>query len=352
MAKKKSILKKILLIFLTLFIIAGLTGAYVIYRVIYQPNVSTGDKKSKIIYIPTDSDFDDVSTILYDENIIVNKKSFELLAERKKYKNNIKPGRYRILAKMNNNQLVNLLRSGIQEPVKITFNNIRTKEDLAERVSNKIEAEPDELMQLMNDDDFLNKKYGMNSQTILCLFLPNTYEFYWNTSAERFMDRMAKEYKAFWTDARKAKAKALGLSQSEVSILASIVQGEQNRFNEEKPIIAGLYINRLKKRIPLQSDPTLICAIGDYTIARVLNEHKHIDSPYNTYKNAGLPPGPICLPEISSIDAVLNYQQNDFFYMCAKEDFSGKHNFSKTLDQHNIWASKYRKALNKNKIYR
>lgn len=349
---KTSLLKKILFFFLIVIILLGLAGGYFAYRIVYQPNVSTGDEKSVVIYIPTGSDFEDVIHILSDENIIVRKKSFELLAERKKYKNNIKPGRYRIMAKMNNNQLINLLRSGSQEPVSITFNNLRTKKDLAQRVGEKTETGPDEILRLLSNNSFLNKKYGMNDQSVLCIFLPNTYQFYWNTSAEQFMNRMAREYKKFWTESRKAKAKTIGLSQSEVSILASIVQGEQSQFNEEKPIIAGLYLNRLKKKIPLQSDPTLICATGDYTITRVLNEHKEIDSPYNTYKNTGLPPGPICIPEISSIDAVLNYQKNDFYYMCAKEDFSGKHNFSKTLDQHNVYASKYRKALNQNKIYR
>ena len=274
----------------------------------------------------------------------------ELLAERKKYNNNVKPGRYRILARMNNNEFINLLRSGIQEPVQITFNNIRTKEQLVSRISGKIEADSLSLLELLNKNDFLKKKYGLREENILTLFIPNSYQFFWNTSAEEFLDRMAKEYKAFWTPEKKSKARSIGLSQTEVSILASIVQAEQSRYNEEKPVIAGLYINRLRKGMPLQSDPTLIYAIGDYTITKVLNEFKEIDSPYNTYKYTGLPPGPICLPEISSLDAVLNFNKNDYLYMCAKDDFSCKHNFAKSLFQHNIFAQKFRQALNRNKI--
>jgi len=184
------------------------------------------------------------------------------------------------------------------------------------------------------------------------MFIPNTYEFYWNTSAEEFFKRMAKEYKAFWTSERIAKAKKIGLSQSEVSALASIVQAEQLFHADERSRVAGLYINRLNKGMLLQSDPTLIYALGDFTIKRVLNKHKIIKSPYNTYLNTGLPPGPINLPERSSIDAVLNYEKHDYIFMCAKEDFSGYHNFAKTNRQHEIYAAKYHRELNKRRIYK
>lgn len=348
--KKKSFLKKILVSFLILLLLGLAGGGYFAYKVIYQPNVFLEEKKSRIIYIPTGSTFVDVGNILSSKGIIVNRMTFEMLAKRKKYDLQVKPGKYRILARMNNNALINLLRLGLQEPVRITFNGIRTKEQIISRVSNRIEADSAALTDLLNDQDFLLKKYGLRSDNVLTMFIPNSYEFYWNTSAEDFLDRIAKDYKAFWTASRKAQANEIGLSQTEVSILASIVQAEQSRFNEEKPIIAGLYINRLRKKMPLQSDPTLIYAIGDFTINRVLNGHKEIDSPYNTYKNIGLPPGPICLPEISSLDAVLNYDKNDYIYMCAKDDFSCKHNFAQTLFQHNIYAQKYRKALDRNNI--
>ena len=346
--KKKSFLLKI---FISLFVITLLGVGAGVYWILKKPNVSLGDKKSKIIYIKTGSSFEDVLGVLYDNNVLINRTSFEWLAERKNYKKNIKPGKYRVLARMGNNELINLLRAGVQEPVDIILSNIRTKEQLVSRVCLRLEADSIEMSDKLNDNTYMGK-YGFNSANAIALFIPNTYQFYWNTSADQFMDRMAKEYKKFWTDGKKQKAKETGLSQADVITLASIVQAEQYRFNDEKKIIAGLYLNRLKIKMPLQSDPTLIFASGNFSICRVLNEDKEIDSPYNTYKNSGLPPGPICLPELSSVDAVLNYQPNNYIYMCAKEDFSGRHNFSKTLDQHNIFAAKYRVALNKKNIKR
>jgi UPF0755 protein len=252
---------------------------------------------------------------------------------------------------MSNNELINLLRAGMQEPVKVTFNTVRTKEQLAGKVAKNIEADSLSIITLLNDADFC-AKYGFDRYKIITLFLPNTYEFYWNTSAEDFVERMAKEYKNFWNEERKQKAKKIGLTQSEVATLASIVQAEQSIHRSEWPMVAGLYMNRINKGMMLQSDPTLIFAIGDFTINRVLNKDKEIESPYNTYKHIGLPPGPILLPETKAIDAVLNFEKHEFVYMCAKEDLSGYHNFSKTLSQHNIYAQRYREALNKRGIMR
>jgi UPF0755 protein len=203
---------------------------------------------------------------------------------------------------------------------------------------------------MLSSYDFASK-YGFNEQTIMTMFIPNTYEFYWNTSADEFFERMADEYKKFWTDERKQKAKNIGLSQSEVSILASIVELETQK-KDERPTVAGVYINRLKKKMLLQADPTVVFALGDFTINRVLKIHLETDSPYNTYKYSGLPPGPIYLPSISSIDAVLNFENHDYIYFCAKEDFSGYHNFAKTLAQHNENARKFQQALNKRKIWK
>lgn len=351
MAKKKSFIKKVLISIVGVLLVFTAVSGYLAYHAIYQPNVSLGGKKSEIIYIKTGSSFSDVVNMLYEHNLILNRTTFEWVAKRKKYDQLVKAGRYRILAKMGNNDLLNLLRSGEQEPVQVTFNNIRTKEQLISRVCNRIEADSAVLIELLNDEQ-MTAKYGFDKQTIMSIFIPNTYEFFWNTSAEQFVERMAKEYKKFWTDERKAKAKATGLTQSEVVVLASIVQAEQNRYNDEKPIIAGLYINRLKKNMLLQSDPTVIFAIGDFSINRVLTEDMLIDSPYNTYKYAGLPPSPINIPEISSVDAVINYAKSNYIYMCAKEDLSGRHNFASTLVQHNRNANKYRAALNKRKIMR
>lgn len=334
-----------------LLLLGGGLLVYWAYTLVYQPNIKLANKTSQYFYVSTGSTFNKVINDLSEQQLIVNRASFDRLAELKKYKNKIRPGRYRLKNKMNNNELINLLRAGIQEPLQITFNNIRTKEQLASRFGAKLEPDSIDFIQLLNDNSF-TASYGLTTSTVLTLFVPNTYEFYWNTSVEEFMGRMAREYKNFWNEERKAKAKAINLSQTEVSILASIVQAEQNRFNDEKPVIAGLYINRLKKGMPLQSDPTLIYAIGDFTINRVLNVDKEVESPYNTYKYGGLPPGPITLPEISSLDAVLNYKKSNFIYMCAKEDFSGRHNFSETINQHSLHARRFRDALNKQNIKR
>lgn len=354
MAKKKKgkssfIIKVVIAVFLVI-IIGGGIWAYDKYKMIYLPNVFLGKNVKQYLYIPSGSSMKDVVNILYENGYVINKSSFEWLAEQKNYKNHVHPGRYLIKTGMSNNKLIDLLRSGEQEPIKLSFNSIRTKEQLARRIADQIEADSLSLVNLLKDNKFLQTKYNLTPENALTLFIPNTYEFYWNTSAEQFLDRMAKEYKVFWTEERKAKAKQIGLSQSEVTTLASIVQAEQSRHNDEKPVIAGLYINRLKKGMRLESDPTLVYALGDFSINRVLNVHKEVSSPYNTYRNSGLPPGPINLPDVSSIDAVLNYKKNDYIFMCAKEDFSGYHNFSNTLEQHNIHAHKYRTALNKRRI--
>ena len=345
-------MKKIILWILFFLLLAGGTIAYIGYRIIYFPNVSIGEKKSVIIYIPTESKYEDVIRILAEKKIFKNEKSFELLGKIKKYKDKIKPGRYRVLANMSNNNLINILKAGLQEPITLTFNNIRTKEHLIFRVCHKLEADSAQLTTLLNDNRYLKENFGMNSETILTLFIPNTYKFYWNTSAKKFIAETEKEYKIFWNEERKAKAKKIGLTQEQISILASIVQEEQLRFLDENQIIAGIFLNRLKTGMPLQSDPTLKFALKDFSIQRLLNKDKEVDSPYNTYRHNGLPPGPITIPKISSVDAVLNFQQTDFFYMCAKEDFSGRHNFAKTLDEHNRNVKKYHKALDENKIVR
>lgn len=352
MSKKKSTFLKILVSLLLVVAATAGIAAYLGYRMFYMPNTSGEVKISEIIFIPTGSNFNDVMDTLRSEKILKHEKSFLWLAEIKKYKDKVKPGRYRILEGMSSNEIINLLRAGLQEPVNITFNNIRTKDQLISRVCRRIETDSVELAALLNNDNWLRENLGLSSETVLTLFIPNTYKLNWNTSAKQFVERMQNEYKKFWTEERKTKAKAINLTQTQVSILASIVQAEQLMFPEERPTIAGLYLNRLRIGMGLQSDPTLIYAIGDFTITRVLAKDKEVDSPYNTYKYAGLPPGPICIPDISSIDAVLNYEKNDYFYMCAKEDFSGKHNFAKTLSAHNENAEKYRKALNKQKVYR
>lgn len=333
-------------VFILLSVVAVL--GYFIYKRLFLPNISTGKSSSEFIYIPTGSNFNDVVDLLKDRKIIINEKTFRWTAEQMKYSNSVKPGRYRIKSKMNNKELVSLLRSGKQEPVKVVFNTIRTKEDFAERIGSQIEANSGSLLNLLNDADYTGR-LGFNPDNILALFIPNTYEFYWNTSADKFIQRMAIEYKKFWTDERIKKAKNNNLTQVQTSILASIVQQESNK-EDEKPLIAGVYINRYRKDWKLEADPTLVYALGDFTINRVLNIYKQIDSPYNTYKYKGLPPGPICLPTVKSIDAVLNYSRHNYYYFCAKDDFSGYHSFAENLSQHNVNAKRFQRALDRRKI--
>jgi UPF0755 protein len=265
------------------------------------------------------------------------------------YQDDVKPGLYIIPAKTSNLNLVRLLRSGRQTPVKLTFNNVRTKEDLAEKITKNLEISQDEFLNLITDSAYI-RKFGFEEETVMGMFIPNTYEIWWNTSAEKLFDRMYKEYGNFWTEARLAKAEKLGLTQNEVSTLASIVQAETQKA-DERPKVAGVYLNRLRINMALQADPTLVFAVGDFNLKRVLNVHKEIDSPYNTYKYPGLPPGPINLPEISALEAVLNYEDHDYLYFCAKEDFSGYHAFAKDYNEHMNNARRYQTALNKSKIY-
>ncbi|MBA3705707.1 MAG: endolytic transglycosylase MltG [Bacteroidetes bacterium] len=348
--KKSSLLKKVIIAILLILLIAVGVGGYFAYKSIYQPNVNLDDKKSQIIFIPTGSTFEDVKLILNKNHLLKNTASFEFLSKKKKYINAVKPGKYRILANMNNNSLINLLRAGIQEPVEINFNGLHTVNELIGRVGRRIEADSLSLYRAIHDNGYL-KKYGFTIDNVQALFIPNTYQFFWNTSIDQFFDRMAKEYKTFWTGSRKGKANTIGFSQTEVATLASIVQAEQCCDFEEKKIIAGLYMNRLKKNMRLESDPTVIYAVGDFRIQRVLNGHKQVKSPYNTYLNTGLPPGPVNFVQQSSIDAVLDHEENDFIFMCAKEDLLGRHYFSKTYAQHQICARKYHDALNNRGIH-
>jgi len=317
---------------------------------VYQRINKSIVKKTTTIYIPTGSDFLKVVKILQEGDLIKDINSFNWVARRKNYPSLIKPGAYKINEGWSNNTLINKLRSGIQTPVSVTFTNIRFRENLAGRLAHCFEADSISFLSALNNDS-LAKKYGLTHENYTSIFIPNTYEFYWTTSPLKFVERMKKESDIFWNESRKNKAKDLGLTPPQVITLASIIQEESNK-NEEKPRISGVYINRLHRGMLLQADPTIKFAMKDFAIKRILNEYLKIDSPYNTYKYAGLPPGPINFPDIASIDAVLNTEKNDYLFFCAKEDFSGYHNFAKTLHEHDINAAKYQRALNKNKIWR
>jgi len=347
--KRKGFLRKrVILTLILLFVIAAATFGYLFYLLLYKANVWTHNETSESVYIPTNSNFDEVKTLLYEHGFIINRKSFEVLAKRKKYDQHIKPGRYILYNEMSNLELINILNGGLQTPVKVVFSHIRNKEQLAKKVSDQIEADSASIAILLNDSTFV-QEWDMTPDNVSTIFIPNTYEFYWNTQAKAFLDRMFAEYKKFWNDERNERAKRIGLSRHEVITLASIIDKETLK-DMEKPTIAGVYMNRLNKNWLLQADPTLVYANGDFTIRRVLNSHKDIESPYNTYKYPGLPPGPICIPSIASIDAVLNYDEHDYFYFCAKDDFSGYHSFAKSYTQHKRNARKFQKALDARNI--
>ncbi len=330
--------------------------SYKMYRYIYSGNINLAEGQKLELIIPTGSTYDQVLDILKKEDVLKNNFGFQIVAVLKKYPDLVRSGKYDIEAGMSNNELVNMLRSGYQKTVSITFNNIDSIEELAGLVATRIEPDSLTILQAIRNAE-LNRDYGFNDRNVAALFIPNTYELYWNTSADRFVYRMQMEYEAFWNEERRRKAADLKMSLTEVTTLASIVQKETLR-DDEQPIVAGLYLNRLKRKWRLQSDPTVIFALKekynspDTVIRRVLYSDLKIESDYNTYLHHGLPPGPICLPEIQAIDAVLNYEAHKYMYMCAKEDFSGYHNFAVTGAQHAVNRRKYTRALNRRKINR
>ena len=339
-------MKKILKILLGCLALIALGAAIVFYRTVMKPSVLLDGDSTFSLYIPTGANFDQVKDSLYRHDILSNPKSFEWWATIRKYPDHVKPGHYLIKKRMSIHKLCEMLLGGLQTPVKVTFNNIRDISMLAGRVSTQIEADSLSILNYLNDSQHL-AELGFTRQTIPALFLPNTYEFYWNTSAAQFTEKMKKEYDRYWNEERRNKAQALGLTPLQVSILASIVDKETNK-TDEMARIAGVYINRLKSGWLLQADPTLVFAVGDFGLKRVLNIHKEVESPYNTYKYPGLPPGPICIPSLASINAVLNAEKHNYYYFCAKDDFSGYHVFAKTLTEHNRNAQRYQHALSRN----
>lgn len=341
----KKLPKFLMILFIVLTILIA-SFAFYLYQALYSANfnIQAGEPKiNRILYIPKGATFQDVIQTLKKEQLISNVVSFAFIAKLVNYQENVKAGAYLIEPNESNLSVIRKLRGGRQTPIRLTFNNIRTKEDLAERISQQVSIPKDTLLALLQDKNFA-QKYGLNTYTIVSIFIPNTYEVYWTITAQELFEKMYKEYQKFWNEERKQKAQALGLTPTQVITLASIVQAETTK-NDEKPRIAGVYLNRLAKNILLQADPTVIFAHQDFTIKRLAGHHLNIDSPYNTYKYKGLPPGPINLPDISSIDAVLNAEKHDYYYFCAREDFSGYHNFAKNYTEHSQNARLYQKAL-------
>ncbi len=341
--------KKLLLIIIIAIGLFSTGIAYNFYTKIYNANI----KEDAIVYIPTNSDFETVNILL--SPYLKSSKSFNWVANEKNYPNTIKAGKYHLKKGMNNNELINLLRSGNQSPIKLSFNNQDTLEKLAGRIAEQIEPDSISILKAISDTSFL-KTNNIKKEDALAIYIPNSYEFYWNTTAKKFRNKMLKEFYKFWTPEKKAQAKKQGLTIYEIITLASIVQKETASISE-RPKVAGLYLNRLNNKWPLQADPTIIYVIKekrgqDTLIKRVLLKDLEIDSKYNTYKYLGLPPGPIAMPDISSINAVLNPEIHDYYYMCVDVNNFGKHAFAKTLAQHNRNATKYQHWLNKQGVNR
>jgi UPF0755 protein len=338
-------IKKIIKIGGASAVLLGLIIASYLYLNIFTSNV----EKDGVLYIYRNDSKASVLKNLHSQGLVKDTSSLSWVMRIKKY-SRIRTGKYDIKKGMNNNDLANKLRAGNQDAIELTFNNIRTKKEFAARISKVLMMDSLKLLNKLNDKTYTNK-LGFNPNTIIGMFLPNTYDLYWDISINGFFNKMNKEYNTFWTPERIAKTQKACISPMGAIIIASIIEEETIKA-EEYPIIAGVYINRLKKHYALAACPTLKFALGNFELKRILNVHKKIDSPYNTYIHKGLPPGPIRQPSINVIEHVLNYKEHKYLYFCAKEDFSGYHNFATNLKDHNRNANKYRKELNKRHIYR
>ena len=341
MKKKKYVI--IVIIFSTLLS----TISVYLYQIFFSPNFLI-NQNDKFLIINDDMNFKNVREKLIQDTILNDVLSFSFLSKSMNYDKNIKTGAYKIKSNMSNYDLIRMLRSGNQTPIYISFNYARKIEDFSKIISKDLKISEYDFMNYINDNKNI---YGFNEQNILSMFLPDTYEIYWNISTENLFKKMNIEYNKFWNKKREDKLNKLNINKINVSILASIVASETLKMDEANTI-AGVYINRLNKNMLLQADPTLVYAANDFSIKRVLNKHKKIISPYNTYINKGLPPGPIRLTPKKYIDAVLNYEKHKYIFFCAKDDFSGYHTFAITLSEHNKNARKFQRALNKRKIYR
>jgi UPF0755 protein len=337
---KKFIIALVLLVVISL----GIT-CVVYYLRYFGPNVSD---KEQYLYIHTGETFDDVYKTIRDEGIVKDTTTFHWSAVNMKYTGRVKAGKYRLHEGMSNRKFINMLASGAQESVTVSFHNLRLKEQFAGFVSKKIEPDSIAILNLLDSAAFV-KQYGFTTDDVYTMFMPNSYQMYWNTSPEKFFKRMYANYEKFWTPERKQRAAEINLSPVQVSILASIVDAEA-LHDDEMPTIAGLYLNRLKKGMKLESDPTVIFALNDFTIHRVLNKDLKVNSPYNTYMYAGLPPGPVMMPSINAVNSVLDYKASDYIYMCAKADFSGYHAFATNVADHLVNAHKFQQALNERHI--
>ena len=347
-AKKRKNKLLVLLIIVSLLVVIILIGNH-FYQRILAPSVKL-DRQEAFLKIPSGADFRTIKDSLHAKRWIRDTGDFAWVARKMNLPNHVYAGKYRVENGMSNKALVELLRSGKDEPVRLTIRPFESLSGLAGQVGDRIEADSSRLMTFLTSENY-QEKLGFNEATILCLFIPNTYEFYWNTQAQEFLKKMKEEYEAFWNSTRKQKAEQYDLHPTEVQTLASIIQKESSK-PAEWDTMAGVYLNRLEKGIALQADPTLkyILKKKGKEVKRIYNKHKKLASPYNTYKNRGLPPGPLVAPQTRAIEAVLNAVNHDYYYFVAKPDFSGYHHFSETLRQHNRYARKYQQTLNEKDI--
>ena len=345
-------IKKILVAIALIGLVIAAYFAYFIYGAMFKQNTAFNNDTA-YIYVPTNANYDQVREQLVP--LLKDIDSFDALAQRKKYTTNIKAGRFAIDKNMSNNDIINSIRSK-NIPIKLSFNNQERIQNLAGRIAAQIEPDSLSLLQAMTDKVFLDK-HKFTNQTVLNMYVPNSYEFFWNTSAEGFRDKMLKEYQSFWNASRNEKRKALNLSINEVMSIAAIVHKETAKV-DERPRVAGVYLNRIRKGMPLQADPTVIYAKklkeNDFNqvIKRVLYKDLEIDSKYNTYKYPGVPPGPITMPDVSAIDAVLNAETHNYYYFVANVKNFGYHKFAKTLSQHNANRNEYVRWINSQGINR
>lgn len=330
----------------TLLLSSAASIAYIAYQAIMAPTVQ--DQQTVYIQIYPNDNAQKVGEMITSTVNIKTMKAFSPLMKHYKYDDHIKPGNYAIRPGDSMRDICLRLLSGNQTPVKLVIPSVRTLDRLAGAVARQLMTDSTSIANLLNDK-YLIDSLGYTKENFPSLFIPNTYEVYWTMTPQQFITRMQKEHDRYWNDTRLAKAQALGLTPEEVATLASIVDEETNK-NDEKPLVAGLYLNRLKRGMLLQADPTVKYAHGKFELRRILLSHLTIDSPYNTYKYAGLPPGPIRIPSTAALESVLNPAQHNYLYMCAKEDFSGYHNFATTLSQHNINAKRYQQELNRRKV--
>lgn len=340
--------KKWILVLSLLIVLAGAGTGFYFYLYIFGSNVYLADEEEAYLFIPTGGTFQDVIDSVQTHGYLKNINSFKWVAEKMHYPENVKAGRYRLKDGLSNRELINKLRAGDQDALTLTFNNIRTKEAFSAFISTRLEIDSAAFLDLLNDSLYTSER-GFTPETVYTMFIPNTYQLFWNTGKKAFFNRMHNEYKKFWNAGRRKLADSIGLSPQEVSILASIIVMETSK-TDEMPALAGVYMNRLHRGIKLEADPTVIFALKDFSMRRVLNKHLRFDSPYNTYLYEGLPPGPIAMPAMKAIDAVLNYQRHDYLYFCARADFSGYHDFARTHSEHLKNARAFQRALNERKI--